>query len=276
MAVDPKWACDVEKVLKKRHDLGWDYWTTPDRRLMKGSPFSAMESAHLLLELGMEPTEPPLREVAGLIFDTWREDGRFKLYPQGAIYPCQTIWAAYILCRMGYAKDERLSKTFSHLLDIQSEDGGWRCNKFSFGRGPETDFSNPGPTLTALNAFRFAEDQNPSPALDKAVEFLLSHWTTKLPLGPCHYGIGSRFMCPEYPFGNYNLFVYVYVLSFYEKARQDPRFREALDTLQSKLSNGSVVPERVNRGLAGLSFCIKGEPSALATARYHEILRNLG
>jgi hypothetical protein len=43
----------------------------------------------------------------------------------------------------------------------------------------------------------------------------------------------------EYPFRNYNLFVYVYVLSFYDRAKKD-------------------------------------EPSALATRRYQEILRNLG
>jgi hypothetical protein len=45
----------------------------------------------------MEPTEPLLQETAELIFSTWREDGRFKLYPPGAIYPCHTINAANVL-----------------------------------------------------------------------------------------------------------------------------------------------------------------------------------
>ncbi len=109
-------------------------WTTPDNRLLKGSPFSTMESALLLLELGMEPGEPLLKETADLIFSAWREDGRFKVYPQGSIYPCHTAHAANTLCHMGYASDARLSKTFRRLLDIQHADGGWRCNKFSFGR----------------------------------------------------------------------------------------------------------------------------------------------
>lgn len=39
---------------------------------------------------------------------------------------------------MGYVSDARLQKTFQYLLNIQQTDGGWRCNKFSFGRGPET------------------------------------------------------------------------------------------------------------------------------------------
>lgn len=266
---------DVDAILARRYDLGGDYWTTPDRRLLNGGVLSAAASALMLLELGMAPSDPILQHVAGLFFDAWREDGRFKLSPSGGIYPCQTINAANVLCQLGYAEDERLQKTFRHLLETQHTDGGWRCKKFSFGRGPETEFSNPGPTLTALNAFRYTSLLNNEEALDRAVAFLLDHWTTRLPLGPCHYGIGTLFMQVEYPFSNYNLFIYVYVLSFYDKAKKDPRFLDALQTLQSKLCDGQVIVERVNAKLAGLSFCKKGAPSALATQRYLEIQRNL-
>ncbi|HAW70901.1 MAG TPA: prenyltransferase, partial [Firmicutes bacterium] len=152
---------------------------------------------------------------------------------------------------------------------------GWRCKKFSFGRGPETEYSNPFPTLTALNAFRFSNYCNNEPALDKAVDFLLEHWRIRKPIGPCHYGIGTLFMQVEYPFRNYNLFVYVYVLSFYKQARADKRFLEALEALKSKTVDGQIVVERVVPKLAGLSFCKKGKTSALATKRYNEIARNL-
>jgi hypothetical protein len=276
MAIEKKYQPDVDAILSKRHDNGADYWATPDKRLMKGSVFSTLESALLLLELGMPPSDPCLRDTADLIFSTWREDGRFKLSPDGGIYPCHTIGAANVLCHLGYSKDARLQKTFEHLFDIQYSDGGWRCNKFSFGRGPETEFSNPGPTLAALDAFRFTGLANASDALDKAVEFLLSHWMIRKPLGPCHYGIGTLFMQIAFPFFSYNLFFYLYVLSFYDKAKKDGRFLEALNALESKLSNGMVVVERPNQKLASLSFCKKGEPSELATLRYHEILKNLG
>ncbi|MCX7614443.1 MAG: prenyltransferase [Clostridiales bacterium] len=275
MAVNLLYSSDIEAILSHRYDNGADYWTTPDKRLIKGSPFSTLDSVVYLLELGMEPTEPLLKECTDLIFSAWREDGSFKLYPQGSIYPCHTVHAAEVLCRMGYASDVRLQKTFEHLLDIQHSDGGWRCNKFSFGRGPETELSNPFPTLTALNAFRFSNDLNNEPALDKAVDFLLEHWTIKKPIGPCHYGIGTLFMQVEYPFRNYNLFVYVYVLSFYDRAKEDKRFLEALEALKSKMVDGQIVVERVVPKLAGLSFCKKGAPSTLATVRYHEIIKNL-
>lgn len=272
---------DIEAILAKRYDNGADYWMTPDRGFIKGSPFTTLDCAYLLSDLGMDPSEPILRETAAMIFSAWRDDGRFKLAPQGAIYPCQTINAARKLCYLGYASDPRLQKTFAHLMEIQHSDGGWRCNKFSFGRGPETEFSNPGPTLGALDAFRFTAFMNDSEdprarALDRAVEFLLAHWTTRKPLGPCHYGIGTLFMQVAYPFYAYNLFFYLYVLSFYDKAKKDGRFLEALRVLESKLVDGMIVVERPNPKLASFSFCQKGVPSELGTLRYHEILRNLG
>ena len=266
---------DIEAILARRHDSGADYWTTPDKRLLKGSPFSALNCGHMLLELGMKPSDPVLEAVAGLFLDAWRDDGRFRLSPQGAIYPCQTISAVNLLCYLGHAAGKRVRKTFEHLLETQYTDGGWRCNKFSFGRGPETGFSNPGPTLTALDAFRAAGLANERPALDRAVDFLLGHWTTRKPLGPCHYGIGTLFMQVEYPFGGYNLFYFLYILSFYERARSDRRFAEALGILQSKLQGGVIVVERHSPRLAGLSFCTKGAVSELATRRYRDILRNV-
>lgn len=275
MALDKQYQSDVEEILSHRHENGADLWTTPDKRLIKGSPFSTLESVTYLLELGMKPTEPLLVETAELIFSTWQEDGRFKLYPKGSIYPCQTINAANTLCKMGYAYDVRLQKTFQYLLDTQYIDGGWRCNKFSFGHGQETEYSNPFPTLVALDAFRFSDEFNSESALNKAVDFLLEHWTIRKPIGPCHYGIGTLFMQVEYPFRNYNLFVYVYVLSFYSRAKKDERFLEALEILKTKMIDGQIVVERVVPKLARLSFCKKGSPSALATKRYNEIIRNL-
>jgi len=275
MAISKKYQNDVDEILSHRHDNGADFWTTPDKKLAKGSPFSTYDCALMLLELGMPPTNPILVRVAELFFEIWRPDGRFKLYPTGAIYPCHTAYAAGLLCRMGYVADERIQTTLQHFLQTPYADGGWRCNKFSFGRGPETDYSNPLPTLNALDAFRFSHYLNNEPALDKAVEFLLNHWTIKTPIGPCQYGIGSRFMQVEYPLPNYNLFNYIYVLSFYNKAKQDERFHDALSALESKMIDGQIVIERVLPKLANLTFCKKGKPSELATKRYREVLANL-
>jgi len=266
---------DIEAVLSHRHDNGADFFATPDRRLIKGGPFSTLESSYVLAELGLDPGDSVLSGAAELIWGVYRRDGRFQLAPNSAIYPCHTAHAAKTLCYLGFARDPRLEHTFSHLLETQYRDGGWRCNRFSFGRGPETEASNPGPTLTALDAFRFTPFANSDARLDRAAEFLLGHWTTRAPLGPCHYGIGTLFHQVTFPFLTYNLFYYVYVLSFYEAARKDERFLEALRVLQSKAENGAIIVERPHAKLAGLSICTKGAPSNLATLRYREILNRL-
>ena len=56
------------------------------------------------------------------------------------------------------------------------------------------EYSNLYPTLMALDAFRFSKYLN-----NKAVEFLLDHWTIRKPIGPCRYGIGTLFMQVKYP-----------------------------------------------------------------------------
>ncbi|MCL2404959.1 MAG: prenyltransferase [Defluviitaleaceae bacterium] len=266
---------DIEEIISLRHDQGADYWTTPDSRLLKGSPFSAYDCAHMLMDLGVPPSDTILSAVAEMFLDTWRPDGRFKIYPKGGILPCHTAYVLSLLCRMGYQADERLQKSFLYFLDTPYTDGGWRCNKFSYGRGPETEYSNPLPTLNVLDAFRFSQYLNNELALDRAVEFLLQHWVIRKPIGPCQYGIGSRFMRIEYPMMGYNLLNYVYVLSFYDKAKDDKRFLEALKALQDKLVDNQLVLEHVSPKLSKLTYCKKGQPCEIITARYHEIISNL-
>lgn len=266
---------DFEIIMSHRYDNGADLWTTPDKRLIKGSPFSMLECIIYLNEIGVRPEDDIIKKCTEVLFNAWREDGSFKLSPTGTVYPCHTANAASVLCQLGYVNDERIQKTLKCLLDTRYKDGGWRCNKFSFGKGEETESSNPLPTLTALNAFRFSRYLN-EPSLDDAVEFLLEHWRIRKPIGPCHYGIGTLFMQVEYPFRNYNIFMYVYILSFYEKAKKDPRFLEALDMLESKMTDGKIVVERVVPKLAKLAFCRKNESSEPATRHYQEILNNLG
>lgn len=267
---------DFEILLESRYDNGADFWATPDGRLSIEKPFSTLSALLIMSELKVDQAHEALRGAAELVLQAIREDGRVQIAPKGSMYPCHTALAAAALSRNEFSNDERLKKVLAYLLSSRFVDGGWRCNKFSYGRGPETEFSNPGVTLVALDAFRSAGMHIGNAELDSAVETLLQHWTTKVPTGPCHFGIGTLFMQVEYPFQRYNLFYYVYVLSFYEKAQKDERFLEALDLLSKKLDNNNkMIVERPNRKLEKLSICRKGQPSEAATERYLEILRNL-
>lgn len=270
-----EYQCDIEKLLALRSVNGADYWATPDGGLANGGPLSTLEATALLTDLGYPHDSPELIGAAELIFGNMKEDGRIRTFSSGSIYPCQTANAARTLCRLGYAHDARLEKTYRYFLESRHDDGGWRCAASKYGKGPETASSNPGPTLTVLDVFRYTPYLNTDGRLDRAVDFLLDHWVTRKPLGPCHYGIGTLFMKIEFPLIRYNLLNYVYVLSFYDAAKTDPRFLEALEAVRSKTADGMVVIESVNRKLKDLVSCKVGVKSELATRYYEEIVANL-
>jgi hypothetical protein len=265
---------DIQRLLDQRHHLGGELWTSPDHRLNKGGVFSLMSSLLLLKELDY-PKNDLIQSALDLIWKAQRPDGRFKLAPDGAYLPCQTINALAVLCAWGEGHDPRLASTIAHLIATQEPHGGWRCLKFSFGRGPETDHANPGPTLSALLAFARLEDEALRDQLQPSVQFLLNHWEAKVPWGPCHYGMGTLFHQVEYPFQTYNLFSYVYTLSFYPLARKDPRYHQALEVLRSTLVDGMIRVERTHPKLADFAFCRKGEVSHAATRHWETILRNM-
>ncbi len=267
---------DFSRILAMRHDNGADFWATPDGRIGIEKPLSTLTALLVMSELDVPAHNEALKGAAQLVLDACREDGRVRIAPKGSIYPCHTAAAAAALCRNGYTDDSRVRSMLKHLLSTRFEDGGWRCSKFLYGHGPETNFSNPGVTLFALDAFRCLGTSEAEGALDSAVETLLDHWTVRVPTGPCHYGMGTLFMQVEYPFLRYNLFYYTYVLSFYAKARKDRRFKEAMAALTAKLDDrGSMIVERPSRKLAHLNICLKGKPSAAATRRYLEIVENI-
>lgn len=266
---------DIDVLLARRRANGGDFWATADGRWGVGSPFSTLDCGLMLVELGLDPADPVASGIADLVFACQTEDGRIRPGPHLAVQPCHTAHAANLLCRLGHAGDPRLARTFEHLLATQAADGGWRCNVLKFGGGPDTDASNPGVTLTVLDAMRFDGALPHSPEAERAVDSLLAHWSIRRPLGPCRFGIGSRFMRVEYPMFRYNLFHYVYVLSFYARARRNAAFKEALAALRGRLVDGEIVVEHQKPGLKDLQFCREGAPSPHATRRWREVLGNL-
>lgn len=266
---------DIDEIISKRFVNGADFWATADGAVAKGGPYSTLEAGILLSDLGYDKRSPELLGAANVIFGNIKKDGRIRSFSTGAIYPCQTANAAKTLCKLGYADDDRLKNTYEYLLNIQSPDGGWRCNASKFGKGPETESSNPGPTLTVLDIFRYTPIHKNDERLNRAVEFLLNHWVTRMPLGPCHYGIGTLFLQVEFPVIRYNILNYVYVLSFYEYTKKDTRFKDALDVLKSKLIEDSIVIENTNKALKNMGSCKVNKKNEIATRYYKEIIKNI-
>jgi hypothetical protein len=79
----------------------------------------------------------------------------------------------------------------------------------------------------------------------------------------------------EYPFLRYNLFYYVYVLSFYDIAKNDKRFQDAYNTLKDKLKNDKLIPENPHKAWIEFDFAKKGQISEIGTKRWIEIKTRL-
>lgn len=265
---------DVAAVLARRHENGADYWAGPGGKIYVGNPFSTLSCLGLLHELGVDADHEAVSGALDLVLAACRDDGRVRVGPTTPMYPCYTAEAARMLCRFGLAEHPAVRRTVRYLRDSAHEDGGWRCSFSRFGSGPETVHSNPGATLYVLDVLRhYPEFCDGSDEAANAVASLLDHWSERAPRGPCHWGIGTQFMRVEYPFWRYNLFFWVYVLSFFAAARRDGRFHHALAELSDRLDDdGRVVVEHRHRKLKGLAFCARGQPSHAATARMNEIL----
>ena len=271
------YSAEIKSILKQKDQSGGLFWSREDGDIHAPHGASTIDTIEVLGELGANIKEfPILSEAVEFLFKYQTSDGSFKYSNTSSKLPCMTARILAALGRVGGFQDSRTEKSCQQLLETQSPDGGWRCNTVKLGKSPETDASNPGTTLYILDAFRYRENSKEDiEKLDKGIDFLLKHWTTKKPLGPCTFGIGNRFLKVEYPFLRYNLFYYVYTLSFYSKARLDDRFQDAYQSLLKKTKNGKMILENPHRHWREYEFARKGRISELATLRWEEIEQNL-
>jgi hypothetical protein len=273
------WAQEIQSILELERVNGGRFWSRADGNIHAPAGFSTLLVVNVLGELGATSTSDPLiAEAVEFLFGHQSDDGAFQYARTSSKLACIAGQALAGLGRLGIGSDERAEAGYRWLLQGQWVDGGWRCPMVKLGTSAEADASNPGATLFVLDAFRFRRS---TPAevkqLHAAVESLLGHWETRTPLGPCQFGIGSRFLRVEYPFWRYNLFYYVYVLSHYPRAREDARFGDALDRLAAHVSDaGEMIVDAPPREWRTYSFARKGEASEPATKRWRQIQTNLG
>jgi len=78
----------------------------------------------------------------------------------------------------------------------------------------------------------------------------------------------------EYPFFRYNIFYYVYVLSFYKYAIKDKRFKDAFHILKGKNEHDKIRLENPHRAWRKFDFARKATDNLLANQRWTEIQSN--
>lgn len=198
----------------------------------------------------------------------------FRFSPTSSKLPYVTAKILVFLQKHRYHFEE-MENCYQYFLKTQKNDGGWRCAVVKIGKSPETDASNPGTTLYVLDAFRYRKNSaEVLTKLNKGVDFLLDHWNTRKPLGPCGFGIGTTFMKTEYPFYRYNIFYYTYVLSFYPCACQDKRFLEVMEILRKKKTSTGIKIEKPHKNWKAILFEGTNE-CEISNGKYLEIENNL-
>jgi len=267
----------IDEILKRQNDNGGKFWSREDGDIHAPFGFSTIDTLSVLGEIGYSINDnKQISDAVDFLFSYQTEEGCFKYSPKSSKLPCLTARIIAGMGRLGIEKDSRIEKSYKWMLETQWNDGGWRCATVKLGKSPLTDASNPGTTLYVLDAFRFRKNSiKEINKLNKGVDFLLKHWETRQPLGSCNFGIGSRFMKIEYPFLRYNLFYYVYVLSFYHIVKKDKRFKEAFNKLKEKITNNELSPETPHKAWNKFDFAKKGKVSEIGTKRWKEILKNI-
>jgi hypothetical protein len=265
---------EIGRILSTANCNGGSYWARSDGDIHAPAGFSTIDVLGTLGSLGVKAGDHrTLDEAIGFVLSRRAADGKFRYGERSAMLPCISARILAALGRLQYS-DGGLEVGYRHLLETQSHDGGWRCPTARMGRSPETDVSNPGTTLYVLDAFLYRKNTaNDLEKLGRAVSFLLKHWETRKPLGPCGFGIGTTFMKTEFPMLRYNILYYCHVLSRYGAAAGDPRFHEAAAVLRGKVKDGLLVVENPHRLWQDYRFARKGEPSGPATDLVRDLLR---
>jgi hypothetical protein len=265
---------EVQEIIALSNINGGLYWSRNDGDIHAPTGFSTIDVLNTLGEIGVHFNDfEIIQKAIDFIFNLYDPKGCFRYSSKSSKLPCITARILTAFGRLGYMTDDRIERCFQYFLDTQQKDGGWRCATVKLGKSPETDSSNPGTTLYILDAFRFRKNSTSECSqLNQAIEFLLSHWETRLPLGPCNFGIGSRFLSVEYPFLRYNLFYYVYILSKYKMANKDNRYNKALNILLLSTENDKLVLTNPHKSWRKYSFAQKNQHSEIATRRLQEII----
>jgi len=271
---------DVKLLFSKEDINGGPFWSRPNGDIYWGT-FSTGSVLWFLAEAGLTKDDPRIQGLAEFLFGYQSEEGFFKLGPRGpGWWSCFTATVLGALWRFGYINDERVNRGINWLFRTQRLDGGWYCTKNALKGGPKERLDScPNSVLNVLWTFMTIPELRSRGELAPAMEFLLHHWETKSPIPNVdrgRYGIGSRFKWIRYPLFEYHLLKYVYILSHYDHALRDERFREAADLLLSKQDNqGRWIIDKPYKGWEDFEFGQKGKPSRWATLNALRVLKRM-
>jgi hypothetical protein len=216
-----------------------------------------------LADIGLTAAQAGLESEVEEIFRFQARDGSFVIPPNVQDnYFCMSAILLSSLARMGYRDDPRLARYIRAAMGAQCYDGGWHC--YDDGSGTVPIESCPMDNLNILMLLGQYDSYRDSPALRRAIDLLLGHWTGRQHLHG--FGVGSRFRSLEYPAVKYGILRVLDVLSLFPYTMESPAFRDMLGFVLGKADGGGRYrAESTNGAYAGFDFNRAFEPSRWIT-----------
>jgi hypothetical protein len=255
---------------------------------------SASQSFHKLAfiaDLGLYVSDPPMKKIAHKVMGHQSKQGPFQLptnIPTHFGGSGQDTWA-WALCdapvllssliQMGMREDPRVQTAIDY-LDSLVRENGWPCavspelGKF---RGPgRKEDPCPYATLVMLKTLAYVPELRESKSAKVGVETLLSLWDKSKGLHPYMFYMGTDFRKLKAPLFWYDILHVLDVLSRFEWAGRDKRFKQMLDLVKSKAdADGRFTPESIWTAWKDWDFGQKKVPSKGLTLFIQRILKRI-
>ncbi|MGB8981298.1 MAG: hypothetical protein WCC12_05440 [Anaerolineales bacterium] len=252
---------------------------------------SASQPFHKLsfiADLGLNVDDPPVKRIVQKVMKHQSKQGPFQLPTNVPVHfggSGKDEWA-WALCdapvivssliQMGMRDDPRV-QTAVEYLDGLVRENGWPCavspelGKF---RGPGRK-EDPCPYATLVMLKVMAHSQK-SKSAKVGVETLLSLWEQSQEKHPYMFFMGTDFRKLKAPLFWYDILHVLDVLSLFDWARQDKRFKQMLNVVEGKANpDGQFVPESVWMAWKDWDFSQKKAPSKGLTFFIQRILKRV-
>jgi hypothetical protein len=193
----------------------------------------------------------------------------------GAWALCDAPLLLYSLSRMGQKENDQVKKGFDYLINL-SRENGWPCavsKELGNFRGPgKKDDPCPYANLIMLKLITVYSENKNSNEAQAGVECLLHLWDKSRELHSYMFFMGDDFRKLKVPFIWYDILHVVDILSQYESAINDIRFKDMLQVINSKVDEkGMFTPESEWKAWKEWGFTSKRNPSKWLTFLVYRI-----
>ena len=241
---------------------------------------SASQSFHKLsfiAELGLNINDLPVKKIVRKVMEHQSAQGPFQLptnVPKHFGGSGKDEWA-WALCdapailasliQMGKSDDPQVQTAIKYLESLVRENG-WPCAvspELGRFRGPgRKDDPCPYATLGMLKVLAYVPEWRKSESAKIGVETLLSLWEDSRDKHSYMFFMGTDFRKLKAPMFWYDILHVLDVLSYFEWARQDERFKQMLRLVESKADGeGRYTPESIWTAWKDWDFSQKKIPS---------------